>query len=415
MKRHAPIEPGLIRIFRFFVWAETIAFLMVPLAEALFSGQPSRFYADPFYIIFLQSLLLAIYLSIPWLRRKLKQMYLLIALMAAIIIPAFVVDVDITLSMTQGRPIDMLRIWALLPLLMIPLVAASWQYDFRVVFILFAGLGMLDGAYLVLLNGGMTTAILMPLFAIFIRIVTLSLVGLMITELMHTQREQRRDIMRANLKLSQQALVQEQLATSRERNRLARELHDTLAHTLSGLTVQLEAIHTIYPTSGDEIYELLETALNSARSGLEETRRALKALRAEPLEDMGLRLSLENLVNRFQARSALEFQLNIPEQSDHFSAEEEQTIYRITQEAVENAIRHASAKRIWISLEKQNEKWVYIIRDDGIGFAVENQEDYPDRLGIQGMRERAEMIAADFSITSKAGRGTQVQLVLNTL
>lgn len=415
MKRHAPIEPGLIRIFRFFVWAETIAFLMVPLAEALFSGQPSRFYADPFYIIFLQSLLLAIYLSIPWLRRKLKQMYLLIALMAAIIIPAFVVDVDITLSMTQGRPIDMLRIWALLPLLMIPLVAASWQYDFRVVFILFAGLGMLDGAYLVLLNGGMTTAILMPLFAIFIRIVTLSLVGLMITELMHTQREQRRDIMRANLKLSQQALVQEQLATSRERNRLARELHDTLAHTLSGLTVQLEAIHTIYPTSGDEIYELLETALNSARSGLEETRRALKALRAEPLEDMGLRLSLENLVNRFQARSALEFQLNIPEQSDHFSAEEEQTIYRITQEAVENAIRHASAKRIWISLEKQNEKWVYIIRDDGIGFAVENQEDYPDRLGIQGMRERAEMIAADFSITSNAGRGTQVQLVLNTL
>jgi len=412
MKRSRPIEPGLIRIFRFFVWAEAIAFLMVPLTEKLFSGQSSNFYRDPFYIIFLQSLLLAIYLSIPWLRRKLRQAYLLIALVGAIVIPAIVVDVDIMLTMSQGLPVDMLRIWALLPLLMIPLVPTAWQYDFRVVFILFAGLGILDGFALIWFNGGMSADILMPLFAIFIRIVTLTLVGLMITELMHTQREQRKDLMRANLKLSQQALVQEQLATSRERNRLARELHDTLAHTLSGLTVQLEAMHTVHPSTGDKLGQLLITALETSRNGLEETRRALKALRAEPLEDLGLSLSLHNLVKLYHSRTNIAIELEIPEHINQFSHDEEQAIYRITQEALENILRHSQASHVWLSLQQQEDDWVYRIRDDGKGFDVEDEENFHDRLGLQGIRERADMIFAELSIKSTPNKGTTIQLVM---
>lgn len=412
MKRSRPIEPGLIRIFRFFVWAEAIAFLMVPLAEKLFSGQSSNFYRDPFYIIFLQSLLLAIYLSIPWLRRKLRQAYLLIALVGAIVIPAIVVDVDIMLTMSQGLPVDMLRIWALLPLLMIPLVPTAWQYDFRVVFILFAGLGILDGFALIWFNGGMSADILMPLFAIFIRIVTLTLVGLMITELMHTQREQRKDLMRANLKLSQQALVQEQLATSRERNRLARELHDTLAHTLSGLTVQLEAMHTVHPSTGDKLGQLLITALETSRNGLEETRRALKALRAEPLEDLGLSLSLHNLVKLYHSRTNIAIELEIPEHINQFSHDEEQAIYRITQEALENILRHSQASHVWLSLQQQEDDWVYRIRDDGKGFDVEDEKNFHDRLGLQGIRERADMIFAELSIKSTPNKGTTIQLVM---
>lgn len=412
MKRSRPIEPGLIRIFRFFVWAEAIAFLMVPLTEKLFSGQSSNFYRDPFYIIFLQSLLLAIYLSIPWLRRKLRQAYLLIALVGAIVIPAIVVDVDIMLTMSQGLPVDMLRIWALLPLLMIPLVPTAWQYDFRVVFILFAGLGILDGFALIWFNGGMSADILMPLFAIFIRIVTLTLVGLMITELMHTQREQRKDLMRANLKLSQQALVQEQLATSRERNRLARELHDTLAHTLSGLTVQLEAMHTVHPSTGDKLGQLLITALETSRNGLEETRRALKALRAEPLEDLGLSLSLHNLVKLYHSRTNIAIELEIPEHINQFSHDEEQAIYRITQEALENILRHSQASHVWLSLQQQEDDWVYRIRDDGKGFDVEDEKNFHDRLGLQGIRERADMIFAELSIKSTPNKGTTIQLVM---
>ena len=79
MKSKIATEPGLIRIFRFFVIAETIAFSFVPLAEWLLYGQVTEFYRDAFYYIFIQALFLSLYLSIPWLQRKLKSLYLLIA------------------------------------------------------------------------------------------------------------------------------------------------------------------------------------------------------------------------------------------------------------------------------------------------------------------------------------------------
>lgn len=412
MRITTPTEPGLIRIFRFFVMAETIAFSFVPLGEWLFTGQVSQFYRDPFYFIFLQALFLSIYLSIPWLQRRLRSLYLLIALFIAVLIPPIIVNIDLTTRFLGGEGIEMYRLWALLPLLMIALVPAAWQYDFQKVFIVNTGLGIFDGLYMIFLFGGFNTDLLMPLFAIFIRVLTLNLVALMITELMATQREQRRDLMRANLRLSQQALVQDQLAVSRERNRLARELHDTLAHTLSGLTVQLEAIHTIMQTEQQEVKDMLEKALFTARDGLEETRRALKALRAEPLEDLGLQLALQHLVTNIQARTHLNIQLNLSENSFVFTQEEEQMVYRITQEALENIVHHAKAKNVWIELVQKTNSSVLNIRDDGSGFDVSILNKKNDRLGLKGMRERAEMLNARLEIDSQPGKGTLIQLKL---
>ena len=153
MKLRAPTEPGLIRIFRFFVIAETVAFMFVPLGEYFFTGEVSEFISDPFYFIFLQALLLSIYLSIPWLQRKLRSLYLMIALLAATIMPVFIVNIDSTARILSGQSLEMYRIWALLPLLMIALVPAAWQYDFRIVFLVNTCLGILDGIYLIMLFG----------------------------------------------------------------------------------------------------------------------------------------------------------------------------------------------------------------------------------------------------------------------
>ncbi len=412
MKLTMSTEPGLIRIFRFFVIAETIAFSFVPLGEWLFTGQVTQYYNDPFYFIFLQALFLSIYLSIPWLQRKLRSFYLLIALFIAGLFPPILVNIDLTNRVLMGQGIEIYRLWALLPLLMIALVPAAWQYNFQKVFIFNTSLGIFDGLYMIYLFGGFNADLLMPLFAIFIRVVTLNLVALMITELMHTQREQRRDLMNANLRLSQQALVQDQLAVSRERNRLARELHDTLAHTLSGLTVQLEAIHTVLETDQEDVQEMLEKALFGARNGLEETRRALKALRAEPLEDLGLKLALQNLAANTKARTRLDIHLNIANGGPAFTQEEEQMIYRITQEALENITHHAKAKNIWLTLSHQSGKSVLTIRDDGTGFDMAMLNKKNDRLGLKGMRERAEMLNASLDIDSQPDQGTLIQLNL---
>jgi signal transduction histidine kinase len=337
---------------------------------------------------------------------------LLVALIIAVIIPPIIVNIDLTTRLVSGQGIEMYRLWALLPLLMIALVPAAWQYDFQKVFIVNTGLGIFDGFYMIFLFGGFSTDLLMPLFAIFIRVLTLNLVALMITELMATQREQRRDLMRANLRLSQQALVQDQLAVSRERNRLARELHDTLAHTLSGLTVQLEAIHTIMETEQQEVKDMLEKALFTARNGLEETRRAMKALRAEPLEDLGLQLALQNLVENIQARANLDIHLNISDHSFAITQDEEQMVYRITQEALENVVHHAKAKIVWIDLVQESGASVLRIRDEGIGFDFSTLKKNSDRLGLKGMRERAEMLNANLEIDSQPGKGTLIQLKL---
>jgi signal transduction histidine kinase len=412
MRTTMPTEPGLIRIFRFFVIAETIAFSLVPLGEWLFFGQVTLYYKDPFYFIFLQALFLSIYLSIPWLQRKLRSLYLLIALFIAALFPPILVNIDLTNRVLNGQGIEIYRLWALLPLLMIALVPAAWQYNFQKVFIVNTGLGIFDGLYMIFLFGGFNADLLMPLFAIFIRMVTLNLVALMITELMHTQREQRRDLMHANLRLSQQALVQDQLAVSRERNRLARELHDTLAHTLSGLTVQLEAIHTILETEQKEVNDMLEKALFTARNGLEETRRALKALRAEPLEDLGLKLALKNLVSNTQSRTRLNIHLSLSDNLIPFTQEEEQMIYRITQEALENIIHHANARNVWLGIDQKSGKSILSIRDDGAGFDQSMLTKKNDRLGLKGMRERAEMLNACLEIESQPDQGTLIQLKL---
>jgi signal transduction histidine kinase len=414
MRHNTPTEPGLIRIFRFFVIAETIAFSCVPLAEWILTGRISEFYKDPFYYIFLQALFLSIFLSIPWLQRKLRSLYLLIALLVAAFIPVLIVNIDLTSRFQSGQGIDIYRLWALLPLLMIALVPAAWQYDFKRVFLVNTGLGIFDAFYIIFLSGGFNPGLLMPLFAIFIRVVTLNLVALMISELIYTQREQRRDLMRANLKLSQQALVQDQLAVSRERNRLARELHDTLAHTLSGLSVQLEAIHTILPEDQLDTNEMIETALYTARDGLEETRRALKALRAEPLDDLGLQLAIQNLIANLKARTNLSFHLNFSDVFYQFNHEEEQMIYRITQEALENIVHHSNATNVWLKLGLESDYYVLSIRDDGSGFDPLTISSSSDRLGIKGMRERAEMLNATLEIDSQSGKGTELKLKMRS-
>jgi len=100
----------------------------------------------------------------------------------------------------------------------------------------------------------------------------------------------------------------------------------------------------------------------------------------------------------------------LPEQMAYFSQEEEQAIYRIIQESLENVLRHASAKNVWVTMENKDNMYVFTIRDDGIGFDFSDQERYIDRLGIQGMRERAETIGALFSIFSSPGKGTKIEL-----
>ena len=162
---------------------------------------------------------------------------------------------------------------------------------------------------------------------------------------------------------------------------------------------------TVPPKAG----VMLEQMASTARAGLDETRRALRALRASPLEELGLAEALRALAEDCAARGNLMLNLELAETLDTLPPEVEQCFYRIAQEALENALRHAGAQSLGMELEFEERMLTLQLKDDGVGFDMQRQP-MKDSLGLQGMRERAEMIGARLQVDSRPSQGTHLVL-----
>jgi two-component system sensor histidine kinase UhpB len=188
-----------------------------------------------------------------------------------------------------------------------------------------------------------------------------------------------------------------------ERQRIARELHDEVGQTLTGVMLQVEGLAATIP---EEFREQLDELRETARHGTEEVRRIVRRLRPEALEDLGLQSALAALANAIgeQARLRIERRL---EPRLPLSQEQELVVYRIAQEALTNVARHANAAHVQLDLERANQRVVLTVRDDGGGLP-------PDALrsseGIRGMRERAMLIGARLNILEPPSGGTEVRL-----
>src|SRR5689334_14420819 len=181
----------------------------------------------------------------------------------------------------------MLRAWVTIQFLVL---FVAWQYNPLWMMVTGVGLSLLDAAlYFPFLR---ENAEFYPFYSILVmgRFFVVTGAGLGFAWLIQRQREQRAALADANRKLAQYAAATEQLAISQERNRLARELHDTLAHSISGAAVQLEAVQALWDVQPGEARQMLDQALEVTQNGLTEARRALHSLRASPLEDLGLAL-----------------------------------------------------------------------------------------------------------------------------
>jgi signal transduction histidine kinase len=191
---------------------------------------------------------------------------------------------------------------------------------------------------------------------------------------------------------------------------LARDLHDTLAHSLAGLVVQLQAIETLLKAEPDAARSELVKARQIAQEGLQETRHAIQDLRVDPIEDLGLARALERATIDFGDRAGVQVDLHISDPQASIANDVAAQIYFIAQEALHNIERHADARRVAVSLIRDDGQLQLKISDDGRGFD-ETQVD-EERYGLQGMYERAEMIGAQLSVVSAVGQGTEVQLTM---
>ena len=286
----------------------------------------------------------------------------------------------------------------------------AWQYPLRWALLTALLLSLIDGAVSLPFTGPGT-----PLFAVLLAVFVARTYSLLVGTLgvgwlMQRQRQQQQALAAANRRLAQLAALAEQLAASQERNRLARELHDTLAHTLSGVSVQLEAVQALWEGDAAAAHTMLEQALASTRAGLTDARRALRALRASPLEELGLARAVSQLAETQAARTGLQLVLAVPPQLDGLAPEVEQCVYRVAQEALTNVGRHAAARTVQVELGCAAGQVRLRIADDGQGFDVAAVDGA--HYGVQGLRERAALLGGTLAVESRPGQGTTVRLAL---
>ena len=200
-----------------------------------------------------------------------------------------------------------------------------------------------------------------------------------------------------------------------ERNRLAREIHDTLAQSLAGLTMQLEVADALVVRHGDErLAQAVARALALTRSTLQEARRSVLDLRAAPLEGRTLSRALAELAA--EARSAAPG-IGVEVASDGFDRTAgklppavEVGLYRIAQQALANVVRHAGPARAVVRLTLEPGQVRLRVEDDGVGF--DPMDLPPDRFGVVGMGERARLLGGSLTIETSPGGGTAIDVVV---
>lgn len=413
-------ELGLIPTMRIFVVYWIAHWIVLPLFFRLVFG------AEGYFTAIQLSILVGIHVgSLVLLSWTVAQQWLRSWLLPIVILSASI-------------PFFLERIWLILPILQpspelgskvstVPLsddfvlltLIVAWQYRFRAVVLYVLMVTLLDTIITWPVRNVEMSAFFDMTIRIVFRCIIYLLLGFVVTRLRGINRRQRQDLMEAheeqvaaNQKLTQYAATVEQLTVSQERNRLARELHDTLAHSLSAIAVQLQAIGSLWDVNPQRAQTILAQAEKSADDGLIEARRALQALRAAPLEEYGLTIALRELAESAAERADLAIEIELPDLAIPLPDHVEQNVYRILQEALENVVRHARARHLTVQMQQHADHLAFFVADDGLGFDPAESNVQKRTMGLRGMRERSELMESRLAIESEPEQGTQIRLTV---
>ena len=230
----------------------------------------------------------------------------------------------------------------------------------------------------------------------------LLLVVLLVNALL-IERESQRRLQRANLALQQSAQEIEKLAMDQERNRIARDIHDALGHSLSALNIQLESALKLWKAEPERSHRFLAQAKQLGTQSLQEVRHSVAAVRQDPLSGKTLEEAIAQLLQDIQ--NSLDAQdLPLPPKvtskvhlTQSLPANIQAILYRIAQAGLTNSVRHASATLIHLSLTDSAQSVAMTIEDNGVGFKLAQAQ---TGFGLQSMRERAETVEGTFHISS---------------
>lgn len=234
------------------------------------------------------------------------------------------------------------------------------------------------------------------------------------TEIFVRERDARDDVERLAHRLEQvndqlraYAAQAEEMATIKERNRLAREIHDNLGHYLTVINVQLEAARAVFDLNPASAREAVTQAQSLTKEGLGEVRRSVAALRASLLEGRQLTTALDQLLEGCRTAGMLA-SLTVTGEVCELPPQVEHTIYRATQEGLTNVRKHARAPHVLVDLDYGEGNEVRLaIEDDGVGAARVMLE---EGFGLLGIRERVQLLGGELSLETAPSAGFQMQI-----
>lgn len=198
-----------------------------------------------------------------------------------------------------------------------------------------------------------------------------------------------------------------------ERNRLAREIHDTLSQSLGAISVQLELTRTHAAQNSPAAGHHLASAHRLARAALAEARESIWNMRSQVLEHCDLGEALDGILKRMTEGTGVAADMRVEGERRRLAPVVENNLLRIGQEAITNAHKHARPGRIGVALEFRGRNVRLAVEDDGVGFDVGMQPGSDRRsFGLVGLRERAELLGGTCEITSAPGRGTHIVVTI---
>nr|WP_242035758.1 sensor histidine kinase [Leptolyngbya sp. FACHB-8] len=220
------------------------------------------------------------------------------------------------------------------------------------------------------------------------------------------ERASRQRLADANRQLRDYALRVENLAMSQERNRIAREIHDSLGHSLTALNLQLETALKLWPRQPEKAQQFLKEAKQLGSTALQDVRQSVAAMRTDPLQRQSLEEAIATLARDFEKNTGI-----APTYSIHLSqnlpSDLRTSLYRIIQEALTNIVKHAHASEVTIQLHNLPTGLTLRIIDDGRGFDPQQNS---TGFGLQGMRERASTLGGQFRVHSAPYQGTTIEI-----
>lgn len=201
-----------------------------------------------------------------------------------------------------------------------------------------------------------------------------------------------------NIKLKDYAKTNEKMAETRERNRLAREIHDTIGHNLTGIIAGIDACTTMMDYDPNEVKSQLTIISDVARQGINEVRRSVRALRPDALENLSLEDAIKRMISDISKTAKVNVEFNKFIDDFKFNTDEEDAIYRVIQEGITNSIRHGKATNIRVNVKKDNEILKIEIEDNGIGC-----KEVKKGFGLQHIKEQINLLNGDIYYNGEKG------------